>query len=146
MPQKRKLWTAEDDADLRRLAESGLPRGEIARRLDRTLGSLEVRASTLGIKMASTYITKLTDTSVPASVRPEETPKLRKYFEALPYGKRTGRVAYAIKLRTLPKAIAGAEWSEDKSFNAAQEILARPSLKTIFKAALQQGCALMTEK
>jgi hypothetical protein len=53
MPQKRKLWTADDDAELARLADSGLPRDQIAQRLGRTIAAVEVRAATLGIKMIS---------------------------------------------------------------------------------------------
>ena len=72
--------------------------------------------------------------------------KLRKYFEALPYGKRTGRVAYVIDLSAMPIPSTGAEWAEDKHFNAANEILAQPMLKAIFTAALKDGCAITDEK
>jgi len=72
--------------------------------------------------------------------------KLLKFVESLAYGKRTGRVAYVHGVGTLPKPLAGAEWSEDKKFNAANELLAEPRLKTVFKTALEKGCAVRIEK
>lgn len=131
-----KQWTPSDDAQLLQLAQEGLPRGEIARRLGRTLGSLETRASKIGIRM----------TSFAPSAGAKAAPRLRKYFEALPYGKRTGRVAYVTNLSAMPKPSTGAEWAEDKSFNAANDILARPTLKTAFTLALKNGCALSTDE
>ena len=44
-------WTEADDAQLRQLAVSGHNRIEIARRLHRTVGATEVRASKLGIRL-----------------------------------------------------------------------------------------------
>ena len=99
-----------DDAQLLQLAQ--MHRSEIARRLGRTLGSVETRASKIGIRMIS---------SAP-SAGAKGVPRLRKYFEALPYGKRTGRVAYVIDPSTMPKPSTGAEWAEEKSFNAANKI------------------------
>jgi hypothetical protein len=58
----------------------------------------------------------------------------------------TGRVAYVIDASSLPVTIAGGEWGEDKKFNAAGELLAEPSLKAVFKTALEKGCAVRTEK
>jgi hypothetical protein len=48
-----KAWTAKEDAELIRLANSGVLRIEIASRLDRTLTSLEARARKLSIAMAT---------------------------------------------------------------------------------------------
>jgi hypothetical protein len=72
--------------------------------------------------------------------------RLRKYFESLAYGKRTARVAYVIDPTKMPPPVKGGEWSEDKQFNAANEILARPMLKRAFASALRNGCAIGTEK
>lgn len=44
-------WTADEDAELVKLANSGAARTDIAEKLDRTLASLEGRASRLGIKL-----------------------------------------------------------------------------------------------
>ena len=72
--------------------------------------------------------------------------RLRKYVETLAYGKRTGRLAYMHGQRPLPEPIAGAEWAEDKNFNAADELLMEHGLKTLFKRALEKGVAMKTEK
>ncbi|MBV9243064.1 MAG: hypothetical protein JO314_13760 [Acidobacteria bacterium] len=47
----RKPWTAADDAELSRLAENGHNRIEIARKLNRSVGATEVRASKLGVRL-----------------------------------------------------------------------------------------------
>ncbi len=57
MTWPRRRWTEADDAELRRLAETGLTRIEIAQRLKRSVGATEVRASNLGIKIASAVTT-----------------------------------------------------------------------------------------
>src|SRR5579859_799372 len=114
----RKPWTFADEAELKQIAESGLNRIEIARRLNRSVGAIEVRASALGIRFASNLPTHAS-----------ATPRLRKYFESLAYGKRTGRIAYVMDAHKIPEPIKGGEWAEDKQFNATNEILARPALK-----------------
>ena len=72
MLQPAKKWTAFDEAALVQLAQDGLPRGEIAQRLRRSIGAVETRASKLGIKMKS-YV---------AAISADTAPRLRKYFEA----------------------------------------------------------------
>ena len=75
--------------------------------------------------------------------------RLRKFIVTLAYGKRTGPVAYVhgqAALPKLPKPVAGAEWSEDTKFNAANEVLAEPGLKALFKTALEGDVAVKTEK
>lgn len=47
----RKPWTAADDVELTLLAEGGLDRIEIARKLNRSVGATETRASKLGIRL-----------------------------------------------------------------------------------------------
>jgi hypothetical protein len=76
----------------------------------------------------------------------DNAPRLRKFFESLAYGKRTGRVAYVMDAIRMPSPLPGAEWTEDKQFNAANELLATPSLKAAFKTALAKGCTLRIEK
>ena len=73
-------------------------------------------------------------------------PRLRKYLEVLAYGKWTGRVAYVMDTTKIPKPTPGGEWTEDRHFNAANEILARPALKTVFASALRDGSAVATEQ
>jgi hypothetical protein len=71
--------------------------------------------------------------------------KLRKYFEAMAHGKRTGRVAYVMDLADMPQPASGCDWVEDNRFSAANEILERPTLKAVFASALRLGSALSTE-
>ncbi len=53
MAFQRKPWTTADDGQLKELAKSGLNRIEIARLLQRSIAACEVRASKLGIRLAS---------------------------------------------------------------------------------------------
>jgi hypothetical protein len=137
-------WTEADDAQLKQLAASGLDPVEIAQRLNRTVGATEVRASALGVRMSSATAPATLNGLGLSSATP--APRLRKYFESLAYGKRTGRVAYVMDMIRMPSPMAGAEWTEDNEFNAANEILARPALKKVFAVTLREGCALVTEK
>jgi hypothetical protein len=70
--------------------------------------------------------------------------RLRKYIEGMAYGRKTNRAAYAMEVAALPDPIPGAAWQEDPSFSAADELLSDPELKTVFKAALESGCAIVT--
>ena len=65
--------------------------------------------------------------------------RLKRYSECKSRGARSGRVAYVLKERNLPEHCAGDEWVFDTTFNAAQEILRDPSLKDVFKAAIDKG-------
>ena len=44
----------------------------------------------------------------------------------------------------LPTSLAAAEWREDPNFNAAEAVLADPGLKTVYKTAIEKGCAIVT--
>jgi len=68
---------------------------------------------------------------------------LKRYFEWLSRGKRTGRVAYVLKEWDLPKPGPGAEWALDSKFDAAQELLRDPGLKVVFKAAIDKGAEVV---
>jgi hypothetical protein len=144
MRSPHKRWTEAADAELRQLAESGLNRIEIARRLNRSVAATEVRASALGIRISSATARAPSGSNVLGSR--DAAPRLRKYVESLAYGKRTGRVAYVMDTIKMPSPAKGAEWTEDKKFNGASELLATPSLKAAFKTALEKGCALRIEK
>ena len=71
--------------------------------------------------------------------------RLRKYIEGMAYGRKTNRTAYAMQVAALPDPMPGAAWREDTSFSAADELLRDPKLATVFKAALQSGCEVVTE-
>jgi hypothetical protein len=141
----RKPRTLVDDAELKELSGHGITCAEIARTLNRSIAAVEVRASTLGIKLTSSLPKSPEGQSIEGT-KPTAATRLRKYFESLAYGKRTGRVAYVMDTRSMPTPMKGAEWVEDKGFSAANEILARPALKAVFASALRSGCATETER
>ena len=69
---------------------------------------------------------------------------LRRYSEWLSRGRRPGRIAYVLKEWNLPKPVPGAEWRHDRTFNAAEEVLADPRLKDDLKAAIENGVAVVS--
>jgi hypothetical protein len=69
---------------------------------------------------------------------------LRRYIEWMSRGRRTGREVYVLKEWNLPKALPGAEWQLDKSFNLADELLRYPELKSVFKAAREKGAEIVS--
>ena len=73
-------------------------------------------------------------------------PGLRRYVEWMARGRRTDRVVYVFKERSLPKPLPGAEWQLDAKFNVADELLRDPEFKAVLKAALDNGARLGVEK
>ena len=69
--------------------------------------------------------------------------KLRRFYEAIPFGRRTDRAAYVTSIAAMPDAVDGSEWKEDAAFNAAEAILNDPDLKQIYSAAIKDGCAIV---
>lgn len=69
--------------------------------------------------------------------------RLRRFYEALPYGERTARLAYVISIAAMPDAANGAEWREDPTFNVADAILGDPGLKRVLTAAIDAGCVVV---
>ena len=72
--------------------------------------------------------------------------KLRRYYEKVPYGQTSSRVAYVTNRTALPEALPDAEWTEDAAFNAGDAILADPLLKEVYKEAILKGCAMVVPK
>jgi hypothetical protein len=68
---------------------------------------------------------------------------LRRYIEWMTRGRRTDRVAYVTKEWNLPKPLPGAEWQLDNKFNAADELVREPKLKSVLKAALEKGAEVV---
>ncbi|MBR1187273.1 hypothetical protein [Bradyrhizobium sp. AUGA SZCCT0160] len=68
--------------------------------------------------------------------------RLRKYVEQSLDGREL-RVAYAMTLTALPEARPRSKWQEVVPFSAADEVLAEPGLKTLFKAAIERGFAIV---
>ncbi len=75
-----------------------------------------------------------------------EMNRLRRFYEKMPYGRQSNRIAFVTSITALPDAVADAEWTEDPNFNATAAVLADPDLKTIFKTALEKGCAVVAER
>lgn len=67
---------------------------------------------------------------------------LKKYVEWMSRGRKTDRVAYVMSVQDLPEPKVGAEWQIDNTFNAAEELLRHPSLKEVFKTAIDKGSAV----
>jgi hypothetical protein len=59
--------------------------------------------------------------------------RLRRFYEKVPRGGSSTRVAYATSRSALSKLLPAAEWVEDITFNAGGAILADPGLKDVYK-------------
>jgi hypothetical protein len=68
--------------------------------------------------------------------------RLQKFVEMGKAEQGTGRIAFAFDVSALPQPSVGLTWLPVNRFNAADEILANPRLKSIFEEALKQGYAL----
>jgi hypothetical protein len=51
-----------------------------------------------------------------------------------------------MKERELPLSAPGTEWQQDTKFNAAEEILANPDLRDVFKEVIAKGIAIVQQK
>jgi hypothetical protein len=71
---------------------------------------------------------------------------LRKYVEWISRGRRTDRIAYVLKEWDLPVPLPGAEWQRDTKFKPAEEILANPHLRDVFREAIAKGIAVTIQK
>jgi hypothetical protein len=60
--------------------------------------------------------------------------RLRRFYEKVPYGQTSSRVAYVTNTATLPESSPDAEWAEDETFNAGDAILA-----SVAEGSLQAG-------
>ena len=70
--------------------------------------------------------------------------KLERYIEWMSGGRRTGRVAYALGARNLPKPVTGAQWQLDPKFYVSDELLQDPSLRDVIKVAIDNGVEVVT--
>jgi hypothetical protein len=73
----------------------------------------------------------------------EEMNRLRRFYEKMPPGQGSPRVAYVLSPAALQAAATDAEWTQDPSFNAADAVLADPGLKSVYETALEKGCAIL---
>jgi hypothetical protein len=72
--------------------------------------------------------------------------RLQKFVEQGPYGEKPGRTAYAFGPGNLPEPGAGLEWKPVTSFRPADELIENAGLKDIFKAAIKDGCAVVSAR
>jgi hypothetical protein len=82
----------------------------------------------------------------PENGKIERMPGIRRYVEWMNRGRRTDRVVYVLKEWDMPKPLPGAEWQLDTKFNVADALLRDPELKTVLKAALENGAEIVVEK
>jgi len=100
-----------------------------------------------GCPLLSALVTGLyavQDSRLVAGTEGEEMNRLRRFYEKMPYGIKSSRVAYVIDAAALPEALPDAEWKEDLSFRAAESVLGNPGLKAVYLMALEKGCAVVT--
>jgi hypothetical protein len=74
------------------------------------------------------------------------TTRLQKFIEKGAYGEAPSRTAYVLDVSALPRPTKGLEWQKIDSFSAAEEVLNDPGLKSVFKEAVDKGCAFVTAK
>ncbi|WP_143201544.1 hypothetical protein [Bradyrhizobium sp. NAS96.2] len=71
--------------------------------------------------------------------------RLWKFIEQGPTGEGQGRSAYAFEAAILPAPAAGMNWHAVADFSAAEELLRDPGLKAVFKTALDNGFAVLSQ-
>jgi hypothetical protein len=70
--------------------------------------------------------------------------RLQKFVEQGVHGDKPGRTAYAFGPGNLPEPGTGLEWKSVASFRPADELIENAGLKDIFKAAIKNGCAVVS--
>jgi hypothetical protein len=73
------------------------------------------------------------------------TTQLQKFIETIAHDQSPGRAAYVLDASAMPQPASGKEWQRIDSFSAAEEALNYPGLKSIFKRAIEKGCAVVNE-
>ena len=69
--------------------------------------------------------------------------RLQKFVERGAFGEGPGRAAYVLDRAKLPEPSRGFDWQIVDDFLPGSAILADPSLKQVFEAALKGGCAVV---
>jgi hypothetical protein len=72
--------------------------------------------------------------------------RLQKFVEQGPCGEKPGRTAYAFGPNNLPEPSTGLGWKLATSFSAADELMENAGLKEVFKAALANGCSVVSRE
>jgi hypothetical protein len=68
---------------------------------------------------------------------------IRKFNEALDFGRFSNRVCYASDPEDLPEPITGAVWQEDTSFREDEAVASDPGIARIMDHARQEGFAIV---
>ena len=71
------------------------------------------------------------------------TTRLQKFIETNANGEGPFRAAYVLDVSALPQPAKGKEWQRIDSFSAAEEVLIDPGLESVFKTAIDKGCAIL---
>jgi hypothetical protein len=71
--------------------------------------------------------------------------RLQKFIEQSEYGEKPGRVAYAFEAGLLLAPAVQMTWQTVQSFSVADELIKGPGLRDVFKAAVDNGFAVVTE-
>jgi len=69
---------------------------------------------------------------------------IRKFNEALDYGRFSNRTCYATDPDELPEPLEGAKWQEDESFREDEALANDPRLGRVFDQVRQSGFAVVT--
>jgi hypothetical protein len=72
------------------------------------------------------------------------TKRLQKFIERGAPDEGPGRAAYVLDVSALPRPAKGKEWQGIDSFSAAEEVLNDPGLRSVFKTAIDKGCAVIS--
>jgi hypothetical protein len=78
-------------------------------------------------------------------LKAKATTRLQKFIETSAHDQSPGRAAYVLDVSALPQPASGKEWQRIDSFSAAEEVLNDLGLRSIFKRAIEKGCALVNE-
>jgi hypothetical protein len=74
------------------------------------------------------------------------TTRLQKFIERGSHNEGPGRAAYVLDANALPRPAKGKEWQRIDSFSAAEEVLNEPALKSVFRVAIEKGCAVVASE
>jgi hypothetical protein len=75
-----------------------------------------------------------------------DSTRIRKFVEALDYGRVTNRVAYAADVSILPATIKDAQWREYPSFNEQVEVAQHADFNRVLEHVRQNGFATVERK
>jgi hypothetical protein len=81
-----------------------------------------------------------------ATMAEADRTRIRKFVEALDFGRITNRVACAADVSALPAATKGAQWREDPSFDEQLEVSQHPDFRRVLEHSRKNGFATVDRK